>query len=717
MLWPRRTNAWIVVGAVLFLVAGLSSPAFAKGISGEAVLAGAGGPVAVDGDTLVSGTSVFTRTGTTWTKQATLPITNPPSEFFEVSEVAVDGDTIVMGVVSTFSFDSPQPGFALVFARSGGTWVEQARLTGTVPGAGDQFGGSVDLSGDTIAVSALDGTHVFTRTGTAWSRQDRLTPAGSVALDGDTLLTGVTGATGGSAVVFTRAAGTWTQQAVLAPTPAGTLFGSAVDLDGDTAVVADLRDSTVQPSAGAVFVFERSGTTWTQAAKLAASSPTADLRFGTAVSVDGDHLVATRSGGGGETEDEPGIAWVFENTAGGWMETSQLTSADPAAADNFGRSAALDAGTIAIPAAGTASVATYVFHLGMQRIGEGIGLVDPATGSWYLLDPDGLADPFFYGNPGDVPFMGDWDCDGIDTPGLYRRSDGFVYLRNANTQGIADVRFFLGNPGDLPLAGDFDGDGCDTVSLYRPSEGRVFVIDELGSEDRGLGAAASSYYFGNPGDKPFAGDFDGDGVDTVGLHRESTGLVYFRNSHTAGVADLAFIFGDPGDRIIAGDWTRDGTDTPALYRPADTTFYFRHSNSQGVADDRATWGRSGWLPVAGAFGLFTNAPAEPGRPSVQDASAFTQAFLDARIAGMGAEASLTPFAAAQYADPGGLALYAGYVTAGVVSVDQADPSSFEVAVQLFGSAGTVREDLAVGLGVDSGGVTRNLIVRSARLVP
>ena len=89
-----------------------------------------------------------------------------------------------------------------------------------------------------------------------------------------------------------------------------------------------------------------------------------------------------------------------------------------------------------------------------------VGLVDPSTGVWYLRDEWGVIGSFYYGNPGDVPFLGDWDGDGIETPGLYRQSDGYVYLRNTNTQGIADIKFFFGNPGDVPLAGDFDGDGC-----------------------------------------------------------------------------------------------------------------------------------------------------------------------------------------------------------------------------------------------------------------
>jgi hypothetical protein len=161
-----------------------------------------------------------------------------------------------------------------------------------------------------------------------------------------------------------------------------------------------------------------------------------------------------------------------------------------------------------------------------------VGLVDPATGVWRLRNGAGGVATFYYGNPGDAPFAGDWDCDGVDTPGLYRQSDGYVYLRNANTQGPADITFFFGNPGDVPLAGDFDGDGCDTMSIYRPSEGRIYVINELGDDDAGLGAADYSYYFGNPGEIPFTGDFNDDGIDSVGLHRQSTGFTYLRLTNT-----------------------------------------------------------------------------------------------------------------------------------------------------------------------------------------
>jgi len=240
-----------------------------------------------------------------------------------------------------------------------------------------------------------------------------------------------------------------------------------------------------------------------------------------------------------------------------------------------------------------------------------LGLVDASQGRWHLYESTGLGltalgdeiATFFYGNPGDFPIFGDWDCDGESTPGMYRQTDGFVYLRNSNTVGIADIRFFFGNPGDVPIVGDFNADGCDTVSIYRPSLARFFIINELGEDEGGLGAADFFYTFGNPGDKPFIGDFDGDGIDTAGLHRESTGFVYFRNSHTAGTADNQFFFGDPADRLVAGDWgIIDGIDTPAVYRPSTATFYFRFTNTAGNADATLTVGNGTWLPIAGTFG-------------------------------------------------------------------------------------------------------------------
>lgn len=93
---------------------------------------------------------------------------------------------------------------------------------------------------------------------------------------------------------------------------------------------------------------------------------------------------------------------------------------------------------------------------------DGFGFVDTSSGVWHLYDDGVEITTFTYGNPGDLPFAGDWDCDGVDTAGLYRQSNGFVYLRNTNTNGVADVSFLFGDLGDRSVAGDWTGNGADT---------------------------------------------------------------------------------------------------------------------------------------------------------------------------------------------------------------------------------------------------------------
>ena len=238
--------------------------------------------------------------------------------------------------------------------------------------------------------------------------------------------------------------------------------------------------------------------------------------------------------------------------------------------------------------------------------GESVAAVDQSTGEWFLRNDDGSAQEFYFGDPGDVPLFGDWDGDTVSTPGVYRQSDGRVYLRNSNTQGIADLWFYFGNPNDVPLAGDWDGDGVDTISVFRPSTNQFFIINELGDDGGGLGAADYSFTFGDAGDVPFSGDWDGDGIDGVALHRESTGQVFFRNSLSTGVAEASTIYGDPGDMMVGGDWDGDGVDTLGVYRAG--TFYLQNTpikpgsgNGLGAADETFAFGMAGFYPLAGFF--------------------------------------------------------------------------------------------------------------------
>jgi SpoIID/LytB domain protein len=230
---------------------------------------------------------------------------------------------------------------------------------------------------------------------------------------------------------------------------------------------------------------------------------------------------------------------------------------------------------------------------------DNAGLHDPTTGLWHLRTSTGDTVSFYYGNPLDIPYAGDWDGNGTTTLGLYRQSTGFLFLRNSNTQGIADINIFYGNPGDLPIAGDWNGDGTDTVGIFRPSEAKVYLRN---SNTQGIGDL--SFPFGEAGDMPLAGDWNGDGRDTVALWRPSTRQVFF-DYGLDGVTDFVYSYAgaDPTDRVVAGDWNGDGIDTIGLFRPADAAFYLRDTFQQAAANLVIGMGESNMSPVAGAWGF------------------------------------------------------------------------------------------------------------------
>jgi SpoIID/LytB domain protein len=230
---------------------------------------------------------------------------------------------------------------------------------------------------------------------------------------------------------------------------------------------------------------------------------------------------------------------------------------------------------------------------------DGVGLQDPRTGVWSLRDPDGSVRQFYFGDPNDIPFIGDWNGDGVETVGLYRKSVGFLFLRYTNTQGVADVDIYYGIPGDVPIAGDWNGDGIDTVGIYRPSEGHFYLRNT-----NTQGVADIDFAFGNPGDVPVAGDWNGDGIDTVGVYRPSTRMVYLTDSLSTRSVSVSFAYEGTvsGDRVIAGDWDDDGDDTLGVFRPSTGMFYLRDTFTQTSANVAFSFGDSWMNPIAGFWG-------------------------------------------------------------------------------------------------------------------
>ena len=219
------------------------------------------------------------------------------------------------------------------------------------------------------------------------------------------------------------------------------------------------------------------------------------------------------------------------------------------------------------------------------------GVFRPSNGYLFMKNSNdtGYADwAFNYGLPGDYPVVGDWDGNGTVTLGVYR--GGKFYLRNENTIGFADWVFAFGQIGDQPIAGDWNGDGVDTIGVYR---GNTFYLRNSNS----AGPVEMSFSLGNAGDVGIAGDWNGDGLDTTGVFRPSNGYIYLKNTNETGFADLALNYGLPGDKPVTGDWDNDGVDTIGVYR--GNTFYLRNENTNGFAQIVFSLGNSGDMPIAG----------------------------------------------------------------------------------------------------------------------
>ncbi len=190
-------------------------------------------------------------------------------------------------------------------------WVEQARLTAAGGAASDQLGYSIDIAGDTMVVGAPrraggGAAYVFVRQGTNWTQQARLLPAppvaaaqfgASVAINGDTILVGApTGGASpppGNAYAFVRTGTNWTQQARIAPTDnqQGSGFGFAVDIDGERAVIGAPLAALGAP-AGAIYASDRDGGVWTVPARFLPAPPASNEGFGDSVAIEGDTILA-----------------------------------------------------------------------------------------------------------------------------------------------------------------------------------------------------------------------------------------------------------------------------------------------------------------------------------------------------------------------------------------------------------------------------------------
>lgn len=365
---------------------------------------------------------VFVRNGTVWTHQAYLKSSNTESGDAFGKSVAIEGDTVVVGATGEDSNamgvggnqtnnGAAGAGAAYIFTRNGTTWTQEAYLKAGNTDAGDGFGGSVSISGDSVLVGASgeDGS----ATGVNGNATSNAAPEA------------------GAAYLFVRNGTAWTQQAYLKASNAegSDFFGGSVAIYGDRAVVgANCEDSGAtgvngnqasagQIDSGAAYIFVRTGSDWAQEAYLKASNTQGLDLFGSSVAISAETVVATATFedsaanvvNGNQSNDgasNAGAAYVFTRNGTSWAQSAYLKASNAEAVDLFGQRAAISGNTVVVTAdaedGGSAGVngndlsnsaadagAAYAFDLDAPPTPE-IGLEEvPATSNITLTILDG----------------------------------------------------------------------------------------------------------------------------------------------------------------------------------------------------------------------------------------------------------------------------------------------------------------------------------------
>ncbi len=330
-IFEQNGSGW-VQAAKLLAADGASSDAFGFSVamSGDYAIVGA---YLTDENEMDSGSAyIFKRDGINWTQQAKLTASDADVGDWFGKSVSISGDYAIVGAYYNDD-NGDKSGSAYIFKRDGTIWSQQKKLTAGDAEALDWFGVSVSIFGDYAIVGAQKNddngvdsgsAYIFKRDGTNWTQRAKLTASDGEAFDSFGVSVdlydyyAIVGAMrhdagAGTAYIFKRSGGTWTQQTHLMPSDraAQDYFGGSVSIYKNYVIVGARGDDDNGSSSGSAYIFKRNGMSWTQNAKLTAFDGALNDLFGFSVSVSGDYAVV-----GAYSDDDngsnSGSAYVFD---------------------------------------------------------------------------------------------------------------------------------------------------------------------------------------------------------------------------------------------------------------------------------------------------------------------------------------------------------------------------------------------------------------------
>jgi hypothetical protein len=280
--------------------------------------------------------------------------------------VAIDGNTAVVGAYQNDS-NGGDCGAAYVYEFSGSQWVQKQKLIPSDGSAGDKFGKSVAIQGDTIVVGSYDdnegSAYVFSNSGGVWTQQQKIVAPDaatgdkfgcSVSIDNNTIVVGAYGDDGyaGSASVFVLAGSSWVFQQKLTALNAESMdiFGCSVAIDSNIIIIGASNDDYSGISdAGSAYIYQRQDATWLEQNILRASDGGPYHHFGYSVAIDDNWAVIGAYEGNSDIVSGAGAAYVFAKINTDWVERQKLFDANaPCSGDDFGWAVAIKNDTILV---------------------------------------------------------------------------------------------------------------------------------------------------------------------------------------------------------------------------------------------------------------------------------------------------------------------------------------------------------------------------------